>query len=138
MIVLDTNVISALIRSKPDELIVRWLDSQPADLIWTTAITVFEVRFGLATMPLGHRREALIEAFSLAMQQMGNRVLVFDEHSAEESASISAKLRSLGRPIEMRDVMIAGAVRSRNATLATRNIRHFADASIQIVDPWSG
>lgn len=79
MILLDTNVISALMREVPDEAVVRWLDSQPGSSIWTTSITVFEIRFGLQTMPEGKRQRGLIQAFdSMLARVLEQRIAVFD------------------------------------------------------------
>jgi hypothetical protein len=136
MIVLDTNVISALIQTTPDPVVVSWLNSQQSDLVWTTAVSVFEVRFGLSVMPAGRRQQTFLAAFDLALLQMGNRVHPFDTAATAQAAAISSKLRSLGRPIEFRDVMIAGTVASHRAVLATRNTKHFADAGIPLINPW--
>jgi len=136
MIVLDSNVISALMRSPEPELI-RWLDLQPAQSLWTTSVCVYEIEYGIQALPRGKRRQKLQEDFERALQEdLGDRVLDFDAAAARRAASISAALRQLGRPIDVRDAMIAGAVASRNATLATRNTRHFADTSISVVNPW--
>jgi predicted nucleic acid-binding protein len=136
MIVLDTNVISALIVATPEPLVVAWLNAQQSDSVWTTAISVFEAQLGLAIMPSGRRRETLQESFDRALHQMGNQVIDFDAAAAREAAAIAAKLRSVGRPIEMRDVMIAGTVAANHGTLATRNTKHFTDTGIALVNPW--
>jgi len=137
MIVLDTNVFSALMRSKPDETVVAWLDAQPSASIWTTSITVFEVLYGLRTMARGKRQRTLEEAFERSLQQdLEGRILDFDMAAARQAAVISAALRSLGRPVEIRDVQISGIVAARHGALATRNTRHFADTGIALVNPW--
>ena len=136
MIVLDTNVISALIQGVPDPAVVQWLNAQPGNSVWTTAISVFESRFGFARLPAGHKRQALQAAFNRALAQMGNQVLNFDTDAANETAAIAAKLEAAGRTIDFRDAMIAGIVAARGGTLATRNTRHFADAEIPLINPW--
>lgn len=136
MIILDTNIISALMQAVPDTEVIDWLDSQPPTSIWTTSISVFEVLYGLNIMATGKRQRALQESFEQALQQdFKGRVLDFDVAAAKESASISAKLRSIGRPVEIRDVQIAGIVAARHATLATRNTKHFVDSEIPLVSP---
>jgi len=135
MIVLDTNVISALIQATPEPSVVSWLDAQSSDSVWTTAITVFEIQFGLSAMPAGQRRKSLKESFERALDQMGNRVLGFETTAANQAATIAAQSRSSGRPVDMRDVMIAGTVAAHHATLATRNIKHFADTGIFLINP---
>jgi predicted nucleic acid-binding protein len=138
MIVLDTNVLSALMRAEPDRPVVRWLDRLAAESIWITSITVFEVQFGLAVLPAGERKAAVQDAFDQVISEdLRGRVLDFDAQAASVAGGIAAKLRALGRPVDMRDAQIAGIVAARRATLATRNVRHFMDAGIPVVDPWN-
>ena len=137
MIVLDTNVLSALMQQAPEPRVVAWLDAQPTESIWTTSVTVFEIRFGLEAMAKGKRQRTLQEAFRLALtEDLSGRVLNFDVAAADEAAAISARLRSQGRPVEIRDVMIAGIIAARRGTLATRNTKHFQDTKIRLVNPW--
>jgi toxin FitB len=137
VIILDTNVLSALMDPRADAHVVAWLDAQPWDSVWTTAVTVFEVRFGLEILPAGARRRRLAADFDrLLAQDLEQRVLDFDAAAAAESASLAAQRSARGRPVDFRDTQIAGIVRARRATLATRNVKHFEDAGIVIVDPW--
>jgi predicted nucleic acid-binding protein len=137
MIVLDTNVISALMREPAQPAVLHWLDEQPAESIWTTTITIFEVRFGLALLPLGKRRKALESAFdALVGEDLQNRVLEFDSAAAVAAASLGALRRSAGRPLEMRDLQIAGIALARRGTLATRNVRHFEGTGVPLINPW--
>src|SRR5664280_357338 len=138
MIILDTNVLSALMRMVPEAPVVAWLDRQPAESIWITGITVFEVRLGLALLPSGRRRQALEAAFAgLLKEDLENRVLDFDGAAATEAASLAAARQKNGRQVDMRDTQIAGIALARRATLATRNIQHFTDLKILLVDPWT-
>src|SRR5438045_1166804 len=105
MIVLDTNVISALIQPVPDPAVMNWLNAQQADAVWTTAVSVFESRFGFARLPVGRKRQALQEAFNRALAQMGNQVLNFDTVAANETATIAAKMEAAGRTMDFRDAM---------------------------------
>jgi len=109
VIVLDTNVLSALMQREPPAEVVGWLDEQPADSIWITAITVFEIRFG---------------------------VLGFDQSAAIEAGRMAARQRRGGRPVEIRDVEIAGIVAARRCALATRSQRHFEGLGLSLIDPW--
>ena len=137
MIILDTNVLSTLMRTAPEARVVAWLDRQPAESVWITSITLFEARLGLALLPAGRRRQALEAAFGkLLKEDLENRVLDFDSAAAAEAASLAASRQKAGRPIDMRDTQIAGIALARHATLATRNVRHFADLKIPVVDPW--
>lgn len=137
MILLDTNVLSAVMRRADEPAIERWFDAQPTESVWTTAITVFEIRFGLALLARGQRRNRLETAFVRAIDDvLGGRVVSFDTTAAGTAAAIAAERQRSGRPIEIRDVQIAGIAKARKATLATRNTRHFEDLGIALVDPW--
>lgn len=138
MIILDTNVLSALMRTAPDPAVVAWLDRQPGDSVWITSVTVFEARLGLALLPESRRRRLLEAAFArLVEDDLENRVLDFDTAAATSAASLAAERQRAGHPADMRDTQIAGIATSRRATLATRNVRHFADLKVPIVDPWT-
>jgi len=137
VIILDTNVLSALMRTSPDVAVVDWLDRQPADSIWVTSITVFEARFGLALLPLGRRRLGLERAFERILEEdLANRVLEFDVIAAASAAQLAADRQRGGRAIDFRDTLIAGIAQARRATIATRNTRHFEGLDLQVVDPW--
>lgn len=137
MIILDTNVLSALMRRVPEVPVVTWLDRQPAESVWITSITLFESRLGLALLPKGRRQRALEEAFArLLSEDLENRVLDFDSAAATEAASLAAQRQTAGRAVDMRDTQIAGIALARRATLATRNVRHFQDLNVPLVDPW--
>ena len=138
MIVLDTNVVSALMRREPDPTVVAWLDGLPPESIWTTSVTVFEVRLGLEILAAGRRRRQLEDAFEDALEEdFENRVLPFDLAAAEAAGRLAAERRRTGRTVEIRDTQIAGIVQARKATLATGNTRHFEGCGLVLVDPWS-
>jgi hypothetical protein len=138
VILLDTNVVSALMQRQPDPAVVAWLDNQPAESVWTTAITVFEVRTGLELLEPGQRRQQLEQAFDqLLAEDLAGRVQPFDQAAALAAGSIAANQQRSGRSVEVRDVQIAGITAARKATLATRNIRHFEELAVDLVDPWS-
>lgn len=136
MIILDTNVLSALMLRVPDVVVQAWLDRQPRTSIWTTAITVLEIRFGLHIMPAGKRRESLIQGFENLLDKLGSRVAVFDDAAAQKASELMDARHKRGRPGDLRDTMIAGIVLSQNATLATRNTAHFEDLTA-VVNPWT-
>jgi predicted nucleic acid-binding protein len=138
MIILDTNVVSALMRQNVDSIVLGWVDSQPSESIWITAVTVFEIHFGLNLLTQGRRRRQLEEAFARALEQdFEGRILPFEQTAARAAAMIAARRRQDGCPIEVRDAQIAGTTTARRATLATRNTRHFADLGIALIDPWA-
>lgn len=135
MIVIDTDVISHAMRS--DSVAVAWLDRQPRASLWTTSITIFEIRYGLAAMPAGRRQTVQAAEFERMIDQdLERRILPFDTAAAEHAAALMGRRRRVGRPIESRDTMIAGIALAQRATLATRNLRHFADLDVTVVDPW--
>jgi predicted nucleic acid-binding protein len=137
MIILDTNVISEFMREIPSLAVVGWLDRQPRTSVWTTSITVFEIRCGLLAMPTGKRQGARIQAFEhLLRRAIQGRIAMFDDASAERAAELEAASIKAGRPRDARDTMIAGIVLANHATLATRNAKHFADIAKLVVNPW--
>jgi toxin FitB len=137
VILLDTNVLSALMQREPDQAVVAWLDEQPCESVWTTSITVFEVRMGLELLADGARRTRLEQAFDrLLDEDLDGRVQLFDRAAANAAGTIAAERQRAGRTVEIRDVQIAAIASARKATLATRNVRHFEDLGIHLVDPW--
>ena len=137
MIILDTNVVSEIMRPRPDEGVTRWLDRQPRASIWTTSVTVFEIRFGLEAMPFGKRRTAMMASFERWLGEVvQQRIASFDETAARRAAELAADRERRGRPGELRDTMIAGIVLASHAKLATRNLKHFEDIASSVENPW--
>ena len=137
MIILDTNVLSALMRSDPDPPVLAWLNLQAPQSVWITSITLFESRLGLALLPAGRRRKALESAFDrLLDEDLENRVLAFDSEAALQAAGLAAARQRAGRPVDIRDTQIAGIAQARRATLATRNVRHFEGLTVPVLNPW--
>ena len=135
MVILDTDIISAVMRR--ERAVIAWLDRQPELSIWTTAITFFEIRYGLAVMPLGRRRATDEATFNdILRAELADRILPFDTDAADQAALLMARRRRKGRVGEARDTMIAGIAVAQNATLATRNVKHFEDLRIPVVNPW--
>jgi hypothetical protein len=138
VIILDTNVLSALMRAEPDAAVVEWLDRQPESSIWTTAVTLMEIRYGLQSMPAGRRREQMTRELEVLLrEEIEGRYANFDAAAAVQAADLMAAQRRKGRVVEIRDTMIAGIVVSRNATLATRNTIHFSEIDSRLVNPWN-
>ena len=137
MIVLDTNVLSALMQQAPDRVVIDWLDRQPRTSVWTTAVSVLEIRFGLQILPTHKRRVLLTQAFDVVLRdKIEQRIVPLDSAAAEHAADLMAARHRKGRPGDLRDTMLAGIVLAHHATLATRNTRHFDDLSVPVVDPW--
>lgn len=138
MIVLDTNVVSALMQVRPDVVVASWLDRQPAESIWITSVTTFEVRLGLGRLAAGKRRRALEAAFDgMVREDLEDRVLHLDAAAAEAAAGLAVARMRAGTTVDLRDTLIAGIVSARRATLATRNVRHFSDLGARVVNPWT-
>lgn len=137
MILLDTNVLSALMRDTPDPAVVQWLDNQPAESIWTTSVTVFEIRTGIELLTPSRRRRKLDKLFTeLLSGDLDGRVQSFDLAAAIAAGTIAANRRTSGQPVEIRDTQIAAIAVARHATLATLNVRHFDGAGITVINPW--
>ncbi len=136
MTILDTNVLSALMRDVPDRQIAAWLDQQPQTSIWTSSVSVFEIHARLQVMPDGRKKTALSEEFERLLDRMGHRIAVFDEEAARLAAQLAAHRQRKSRVGELRDTMIAGIVMAHHASFATRNVAHFADISATIINPW--
>ncbi len=137
MILLDTNVISALMRDPPDAAVRDWLDAQDPAEIRTTAITALEVAYGVLIMPAGVRRNTLVaRASQLFGVLLAGRVEPFDAGAAHRAAELAAKRRAAGIAVEIRDTQTAGIAPSRRAVIATRDLRHSADLDPPAISPW--
>jgi predicted nucleic acid-binding protein len=137
MIVLDTNVLSELVRREPNGALRAWFASQPLPALFTTTVTQAEMLLGVALLPAGKRRDALAQAIEgLFEEDFTGRVLSFDGAAAQAFAALTAERRRVGRPIAQFDAQVAAIARSRNASLATRNVRDFEGCSLSIINPW--
>lgn len=136
MILLDTNVLSAAMQADPPDVVIAWLNRQPARAVWTTAVTVFEVEYGLQRIPEGRRRKKLGKAFhAMIAEELGGRILSLDAQAALAAGAIAAAMEAEGRTPDFRDALIAGITRARGAVLATCNVKHF-EGACQLVNPW--
>lgn len=138
MILLDTNVLSEVLKPKPSEAVLRWLSAQESLATFTTTITQAEVLYGIELLPTGKRKLRLSTAIrQMFAEEFEGRILSFDGEAAEAYAKIVAGRRSAGHPISQFDAMIAAIARSRRASLATRNAADFEDCGVQIINPWT-
>ncbi len=138
MIVLDTNVISEVMRPTPDASVLAWLRAQPVETLTVTSITLAEISYGLHRLPSGRRRLGLEEKFQTFIEKgFAERILPFDAASASLYGEIVTGRERAGRPMDALDAMIAAIVRARKATLATRNGADFADCGIDFLNPWA-
>ena len=136
MIVLDTNVVSEFMRPSPDTAVVTWLGRQTRGSLVTTAITVAEIRFGLARLPDGRRATKLRQLADEELGAFPGQVFPFDAVAATVCSDIAAARERGGRPVDALDAQIAAICRARSASLATCNTRDFVDTGVELLDPW--
>ena len=136
MILLDTNVISEILKAAPDPAVVDWMRAQSWPLVGTTSVTVAELLHGFELLPHGRRRHGLQIAIREALSEFDGRILGFEEPAAPIYAEISAHRRALGRPIQPFDALIAAIARQHGAVLATRDTEDFAQCGVRLVNPW--
>lgn len=137
MIVLDTNVVSELMRATPSRAVLRWLDAMPSAELRTTTVTLAEVRYGIACLPDGRRKSTMRATADEAFAIFTETMLPFDTGAAEEYADIAAARKQAGWPVDMADAQIAAICRATGSVLATRNGTDFAGTAVDVVDPWS-
>jgi predicted nucleic acid-binding protein len=137
MIILDTNVLSEPLRPAPDPAVVTWLDAQSIATLYVTAISLAEIRYGLAALPSGSRRSTLVTRFESEVAPLFvGRVLAFDEPAAAAYGTLRARMRADGRAIGDLDALIAAIASSRRFSVATRDARPFTDAGLTVIDPF--
>jgi predicted nucleic acid-binding protein len=139
MLVLDTNVISEIMKALPSPRVMEWWSQQRSAELFSTTVTVAEILYGIEILPGGKRRDSLrAEAEVVFTQDFAGRILPFDEEAARAFPEIAATRRAQGRPIAALDAQIAAVTRSRRAILATRNTADFDGCGLRLVNPWAG
>ena len=137
MIILDTNVISELMRAQPSERVLSWMSEQDGAKLYINSVTAAELHLGVALLPSGKRQGDLAKALeAMLSEDFYGRMLPFDTEAARAYATIVTRRRSLGAPISAFDAQIAAIAAIHNATLATRNTRDFVDCGIALINPW--
>ncbi len=136
MIVLDTNVVSELMRTEPAPRVVAWLQQNTDQVLATTAITVAEIQYGISRLPAGRRRATLAVAAAEIFAAFPDQILPFDLAAAHAYADIVSHRDGSGTPIGGFDAQIAAICRTRGADLATRNNKDFTDTGIALTNPW--
>jgi predicted nucleic acid-binding protein len=138
MILIDTNVVSEMMRPAPSAAVENWMKMQPAAGMFISAITEAELRYGLALLPQSQRQRRLVsQVEAMLTEDFAGRLLPFDSAAAIAYARIAASRRLTGRPISHADAQIAAIAASRGATIATRNVTDFIDCGVDLVDPWT-
>ncbi len=137
MILLDTNVLSELMKPDPNSKVVSWISIKSPASLFISTITQAEILYGLALLPEGQRKNSLQEAAqAMFIEDFRERILPFDMDAAESYASIASHRRSTGQPISQFDAQIAAIARSRSGSIATRNVGDFMNCGIEVMNPW--
>ena len=137
MIVLDTNVISEPLRQAPESRVIEWIDAQPIETLYLSAITVAELRFGVASLPVGKRRDRLQESLEKrALPLFAGRVLPFDMSASQSYGELMAKARTAGLAIGIADGYIAATAAANGMMVATRDASPFEVAGVAVINPW--
>lgn len=137
MILLDTNIISETMRPMPSPLVLEWLNRQPGDSLFVSAITVGEIEYGLRILPAGKRRDALIERYREFMSRgFDGRILVYDDSAAYGYGEIMGYRKELGRPMSIPDGQIAAIAKSKGLILATRNTDDLVASGLHLINPF--
>jgi hypothetical protein len=139
VIVLDTNVLSELMRPAPAQQVIDWFDRMPASQAFITSVTVAELLCGVAKMPPGQRKAAMsTEVAATLNEDFCGRALAFTYEAAVEYADIVSSRERQGLPISIPDAQIAAICRLHGADIATRNVKDFAETGVRVIDPWAG
>ncbi len=138
MVLLDTNIVSEVIKDAVDARVALWLTGQPKDNLFLCSVTEAELRFGVAILPVGRRRDALANLIEgILTEDFAGRIVPFDSRAAIAYATVSAARRLAGRPISVADAQIAAVARAHGAAIATRNARDFEGCGVVVIDPWT-
>ncbi|HET9227624.1 MAG TPA: type II toxin-antitoxin system VapC family toxin [Thermoanaerobaculia bacterium] len=137
MIVLDTNVVSEMMRPAPIPAVLNWMNDQDVSRLFLTAITVGEIHYGLRVLPQGKRRRSLEEGFErILAEAFAGRILAFDETAALRYGEIMGRRREIGRPLAILDGQIAAIAWSNGFSVATRNVQDFVECGVEVINPF--
>lgn len=138
MIILDTNIVSALMLAEPAPEVISWMDRINEELLWITAISVYEIQFGIELLPEGHKKKMLNQRFEEMLRyDYRNRIIEFDVDAAIIASEVNAEQKRTGRNCDIRDVQIAGIALARAASLATRNTKDFEFEGLKVINPFN-
>ena len=137
MVVLDTNVVSEMMKAAPSTTVLSWMNDQDASQLFLTAITVGEIRYGLRVLPQGKRRRSLEEGFERILAEgFAGRVLAFDEAAAHRYGEVMGRRQEIGRPLAIPDGQIASIAWSNGYAVATRNVQDFLECGVEVINPF--
>jgi toxin FitB len=139
MLILDTNVLSELLKPNPDTQVVAWIENQPRQQLFTTVVSRAEIMYGIQLLPKSQRRQKLAEAAKAIFdEELADHVLPFESLAADRFALIAAKRKMEGKPISQFDAIIVSIAAAHSARLATRNVHDFESCGVSIENPWRG
>lgn len=137
MILIDTNVVSEMMKPSPNKIVLDWIDNQEVDELFISTITLAEISYGLNVLPDGQRRDYLERSFVKAiLEAFTGRILAFDDLAAYQYGKIMGHRKNLGKPLGVPDGQIAAIASVHNAIVATRNVRDFVDCGLQLINPF--
>jgi len=136
VIVLDTNVVSEAMRPEPNPGVVGWLNGQAAETLFLSSVTLAELLFGIGALPSGAKKDRRARALDRLLALFPGRVLPFDQDAARRYAEMAVIARALGRPLPTAEGYLAATAAARGFAVATRNIQHFGDTGVELIDPW--
>ncbi len=139
MILLDTNIISEMMKQSPDLKVIDWIEEQEVTQLYVSSISIAEIAYGINVLPNGKRRHVLEEAFYKAIKMaFKHHILFFDETSAYQYGKLMSHRKRLGKPLSILDGQIASIALTHGTALATRNIRDFSDCELDLINPFNG
>lgn len=136
MIVLDTNVVSEAMRPEPHPGVLGWLNAQAAETLYLSSVTLAELLFGIGALSAGARRDRLARTLDRLLALFSGRVLPFDQEAARRYADMAVTAHAAGRPLPTADGYLAATAAAHGFAVATRNVRHFGDTGVELIDPW--
>jgi predicted nucleic acid-binding protein len=136
LIVVDTNVVSELMRPEPHARVVAWLRNNAA-MIAVPSVVIGELRYGVARLPAGRRKSSLAAALDALVERFSGSLIAYDVLAANACGAMLAAAEAAGRPMNLADAQIAACAQIARAALATRNVADFATTGLKIIDPWS-
>ncbi|MDR2703822.1 MAG: type II toxin-antitoxin system VapC family toxin [Cellulomonadaceae bacterium] len=136
MIILDANVVSEPLRPLPDPNVIAWLDDQIPERLYIPSMVIGEILFGVASLPAGRRKNSLSNAYNELLGEFEGRIVPFDEVAARHWAAMNATAARMGRPLGIKDGIIAATAAARGFAVATRNTADFDFTGVQCINPW--
>lgn len=137
MIIIDTNIVSEMMRPSPETTVINWFNNQETNSLYLTTISIAEIRYGIRALPDGKRSQLLAEGFNALIENaFKNRILNFDEGAAYQYGEVMGKRKEIGRPLDCLDGQIIAIAKANNCAVATRNTRDFEHCGLTLINPF--